>query len=29
MTLPAYNEEGDLPLGVYRATLAEVLERFG
>jgi len=29
MTLPAFNEEGDLPLGVYRATLVEVLERFG
>jgi len=29
MALPAFNEEGDLPLGVHRATLAEVLERFG
>jgi hypothetical protein len=28
-TLPAFNEEGNLPPGVYRATLAEVLERFG
>lgn len=27
--LPAFNEEGDLPPGVHRATLAEVLERFG
>lgn len=27
--LPAFNEEGDLPPGVYRATLSEVLERFG
>jgi hypothetical protein len=29
MALPAFDEEGDLPPGVYRATLAEVLERFG
>lgn len=29
MKLPAFNEEGDLPAGVHRATLAEVLERFG
>jgi hypothetical protein len=29
MALPAFNEEGDLPPGVYRATLSEVLERFG
>ena|SRR5438105_292045 len=29
MALPAFNVEGDLPPGVYRATLAEVLERFG
>lgn len=29
MTLPAFNEEGDLPPGVYRASLAEVMERFG
>lgn len=29
MALPAFNEEGDLPPGVYRATLTEVLERFG
>ena len=29
MALPAFNEEGDLPPGVYRATMAEVLERFG
>jgi hypothetical protein len=27
--LPSFNDEGDLPPGVYRATLAEVLERFG
>jgi hypothetical protein len=29
VTLPAFNEEGDLPAGVYRATLAGLLERFG
>ena len=29
MALPAFNEDGDLPPGVHRATLAEVLERFG
>jgi hypothetical protein len=29
MALPAFNEEGDLPPGVHRATLPEVLERFG
>jgi hypothetical protein len=29
MTLPAFNAEGDLPPGIYRATLPEVLERFG
>lgn len=29
MALPAFNEEGDLPPGVHRATLAEILERFG
>lgn len=29
MTLPKFNEVGDLPAGVYRATLKEVLERFG
>jgi hypothetical protein len=29
LVLPAFNEEGDLPLGVHRATLPEVLERFG
>jgi hypothetical protein len=27
--LPAFNEEGDLPPGVHRATLSEVLELFG
>src|SRR5262249_16703054 len=29
MALPSFNKEGDLPAGVYQATLAEVLERFG
>jgi hypothetical protein len=29
MALPEFNDEGDLPPGVYRATLREVLERFG
>lgn len=29
MALPPFNDEGDLPPGVYRATLAEVVERFG
>jgi hypothetical protein len=29
MKLPAFNEEGDLPPGVHRATLQDVLERFG
>jgi hypothetical protein len=28
-TLPAFNEEEDLPPGVHRATLSHVLERFG
>ena len=29
MPLPAFNNDGDLPPGVHRATLAEVLSRFG
>jgi hypothetical protein len=29
VALPAFNEAGDLPPGVHRATLPEVLERFG
>jgi predicted nucleotidyltransferase len=29
LPLPAFNEEGDLPTGVHRATLAEILGRFG
>lgn len=26
---PAYNESGDLPVGVYQATLQEVIDHFG
>jgi hypothetical protein len=29
MRWPAFNELGDLPVGVYRATLAEVIAHFG
>jgi hypothetical protein len=29
MLLPAFNSSGDLPPGVHRATLSEVLTRFG
>jgi hypothetical protein len=29
VALPDFNEEGDLPPGVHRAKLSEVLERFG
>jgi hypothetical protein len=29
MLWPAFNELGDLPVGVYRATLAEVIAHFG
>lgn len=29
MALPAFNEGGELPPGVYRSTLREVLDRFG
>jgi hypothetical protein len=29
MTLPPFNEEGDLPPGVHEASLSEVLARFG
>lgn len=29
MPLPEFNEQGDLPEGLHKATLAEVLERFG
>lgn len=26
---PAFDKNGDLPVGIYRATLTEVLEHFG
>jgi hypothetical protein len=29
MTIPPFNVQGDLPLGVHQATLGEVVERFG
>ena len=29
MSLPAFTESGDLPLGIHRATLRETVERFG
>jgi hypothetical protein len=29
VTLPAFTERGDLPRGIYNATLDEVLDRFG
>jgi hypothetical protein len=29
MALPAFDEHGELPPGVYQATLQEVLDRFG
>ncbi len=29
MLWPAFNEMGDLPVGVYRATLADVIAYFG
>lgn len=29
MSIPAFNNDGDLAPGVYRATLDEVLQRFG
>ncbi len=29
MPLPTFDSHGDLPVGVHRATLAEVIERFG
>ena len=29
MMFPEFNENGDLPVGVYKATLQEVLEHFG
>ena len=29
MELPAFNDDGDLPPGVYRVPLPEILDRFG
>jgi len=29
MALPPFNADGDLPIGVHRATLQEVMSRFG
>ena len=29
MPLPAFDSHGDLPVGIHRTTLAEVIERFG
>jgi hypothetical protein len=29
MTFPEFNENGDLPVGIYKATLQEILEHFG
>lgn len=29
MTFPDFDENGDLPVGIYRATLQETLEHFG
>lgn len=29
MPFPEFNENGDLPVGIYKATLQEVLEHFG
>jgi hypothetical protein len=29
LPLPPFNDDGDLPIGVHRATLSEVLSRFG
>ncbi len=29
MIFPDFNENGDLPVGIYEATLQEVLEHFG
>jgi hypothetical protein len=29
MPLPAFNENGDLPEGVHKASLDEVIARFG
>jgi hypothetical protein len=29
MAFPTFNEHGDLPVGIYKATLQEILEHFG
>ncbi len=29
MTFPEFNDDGDLPVGIYQATLQETLEHFG
>lgn len=29
MTFPEFNENGDLPVGIYKATLEKVLDHFG
>jgi hypothetical protein len=29
MSFPEFNENGDLPVGIYKATLQEVIEHFG
>jgi hypothetical protein len=29
MNLPEFNEQGDLPSGIYQAALSKVIERFG
>ena len=29
MPLPAFDNRGDLPVGVHQATFAEVINRFG
>lgn len=29
MTFPTFNENGDLPVGIYKATLQEVIDHFG
>lgn len=29
MSLPAFDDRGDLPVGVHQATFAEVVDRFG
>jgi hypothetical protein len=29
MAFPAFNENGDLPVAIYKATLQEVIDHFG